>query len=92
MWYTDLVLDHDTLKKIQRRFVTLSFGRLRLAYKDRLRMANLINFYQRRLQGDLILAFRIMEFNFGELNAAFSVNLSFRTFFKVEETKFQNTF
>lgn len=60
--YPDLVRDREMLEKVQRRATRLSFGCVRPTHEERLDMANLTAF-----EGDLILSFRILKFNFGDL-------------------------
>ncbi|CAH1114321.1 unnamed protein product [Psylliodes chrysocephalus] len=56
------------LECVQRRATWITFGRVSPSYKERLEIGNLITFQQRRLRGDLILSFRIIKDNFGDLN------------------------
>ncbi|CAH1098878.1 unnamed protein product [Psylliodes chrysocephalus] len=66
------------LECVQPRATRLTFGRIRPSCEERLEMGNLITFQQRRLRCDLILWFRIIKDNFGDLNQAFPLNTDSR--------------
>lgn len=74
VWNPDLARDKVLIENVQRKATRLAFGRVRPCYEDRLTMAHLTTFERRRLRGDLILCFRILKYNFGNLNTMFTIN------------------
>lgn len=70
MWCPELVRD----KNVQRRSTRLFFGRMRPNYAERLHMAEIQMFENRRLRGDMIICFRILKYNFGNLKCMFIVD------------------
>lgn len=74
VWNPDLIRDKTSLESVQRRATRLPFGRVRPSYEERLSLAHLTTFEHRRLRGDLIMAFRILRYNYGNLNTIFTLN------------------
>ena len=77
VWYPTLVRDWELLEAVQRRVTRLSFGVVRPSYEERLRMAGLLSFRDRRLRGDLITTFRAIRGLFGcDLANLFELNVN----------------
>ncbi len=60
-WNTTLSADINQLERIQRLATRLVRGLRHVPYEERLRQLNLFSLERRRLQSDLILAFRIFK-------------------------------
>ena len=75
VWCPDLVSDRNKLENLQRYATRIPFGRVRPSYEERLEMANLSLFSERRLRGDLISTYRILNnLNSANLSSIFSLN------------------
>lgn len=74
VWCPVLVRDQSLLESVQRRATRVTFGLNRPTYPDRLKMANLLSFQERRLRGDLIMSFRILNFNYANISSLYSLN------------------
>lgn len=70
VWCAELVRDKNALESVQRRATRLPFrGNNRPSYEVRMRMAQLDTFENRKVRGDMITTYRIV-------NSLFSVDLS----------------
>ena len=60
-WSPHLIKDKDCLEQIQRRATTLVKGLKKLTYEDRLKQLGIYSLEKRRLRGDLIEVYKILN-------------------------------
>jgi ribonucleases P/MRP protein subunit RPP40 len=79
VWCPVLIRDQNLLENVQRRATRITFNYYnRPSYPERLNMARLETFLQRRLRGDLIISFRILNFDYANLSYMYTLNSDYR--------------